>query len=326
MSARDGAARLLSAAVWLLPPARRDWGRAMRAELVAVTARRDRWTFAAGCTGAVLRQPVVLRSLVYSIVMVGALAGVVVWSAGIVNPALRWDAVMLVAGLVAVSWLGRVAGPLGPVGAAGSARTVRGFGSLAVAVAALGVVAGMNQIGQNQEAEQVVPVLGAILVGYLAGFVAVTADRSPATARTLWAAGGAAVGGALLWLARAVLAPPIPASAGFAAALLVCAMGIAAFLTRGQPSRRVVGALTAGAGLTLLVLIEVVLLSSYAPARMIPDLAPAALTPADDLAQSRSELQDPYVALMFLGALIALALGITSVALRRRAAGPMTSR
>ena len=39
---------------------------------------------------------------------------------------------------------------------------------------------------------------------------------------------------------------------------------------------------------------------------------------ADDLAQSRSEVQDPYVALMLLGAVIALALSIAGVALRRR--------
>jgi hypothetical protein len=134
---------------------------------------------------------------------------------------------VLVAGLIAVSWLGRVAGP---VGAAGSARTVRGFGSLAVAVAAFGVVAGMNQIGQNQEAETVVPVLGAILVCYLVGFVAVTAQRSRATARALWAAGGAAVGGAFVWLVRAVLIPPIPASIAFALALL--ALGIASLARR----------------------------------------------------------------------------------------------
>jgi hypothetical protein len=36
------------------------------------------------------------------------------------------------------------------------------------------------------------------------------------------------------------------------------------------------------------------------------------------LAQSRSEVQDPYVVLLMLGALIALALGIAGVALRRR--------
>jgi hypothetical protein len=325
VSARDGAARLLWAATGLLPPARRDWGRAMRAELSGLTARRDRWRFALGCTSAVLRQPAVLRSTVYSLAMVAALAGVVVCSAEIANPSLRWDAVVLVAGLIAVSWLGRVCSPLGPVGEARSARTVRGFGSLMVAAAAVGIVAGMNQIGQNQEAEQVVPVLGAILVCYLVGFVAVTAHRSLATSRTLWTAGGAAAGGALLWLARAVLTPPVPASIGFAVELLVCAAGIAAYLTREQPSRGVLGALTAAAGMTLLVLIEVVVLSSYGPARMIPDLAPAALTPADDLAQSRSELQDPYVAIMFLGALIALALAITSLAVRRReTAEPMT--
>jgi hypothetical protein len=59
------------------------------------------------------------------------------------------------------------------------------------------------------------------------------------------------------------------------------------------------------------------LLSSYGPARLIPDLVPAALTPADDLANSRIEIQDPYVALLFLSCLLAFALSAACVVTRR---------
>jgi hypothetical protein len=61
----------------------------------------------------------------------------------------------------------------------------------------------------------------------------------------------------------------------------------------------------------------VLLLSSYGPAWLIPDLVPAALSPADDLANSRVEIQDPYVAMLFLAALV---LTIASITGRRPAA------
>lgn len=291
----------------------------MRAELTGLATARDRWSFALGCTGTVLRQPIVLRSLAYSVLMVGAVAGIVRWSAEIAYAPLRWGLVTLIGVLIAVSWLGRVSGPLGPVGDSRTARVVRAGGSLMVGVAAVGVIAGFSEHGNPVEQAQMgVPILGTMLACYLVGFVAVTANRSAANARMLRTAVGGGVGGALLWLAIVVLFPPIPASIGFALVVLIAAMGIPAYATAGQPSRGVLVALTAGTVMTLLVLTELVLLSIYAPASMIPDLAPAALTPADDLAQSRIELQDPYVGLMLIGALISATLGITSVALRQR--------
>jgi hypothetical protein len=69
----------------------------------------------------------------------------------------------------------------------------------------------------------------------------------------------------------------------------------------------------------LLVFAEVVLLSSYGPAWLIPDLVPAALSPADDLANSRIEIQDPYVAMLFLACLSAVGLTVASIAGRRAA-------
>jgi len=66
----------------------------------------------------------------------------------------------------------------------------------------------------------------------------------------------------------------------------------------------------AGAIGVLTIVIELVVMASYAPASMIPDLAPAALTKAADLAQSRIELEDPYVFLMFLGFATSVALSI----------------
>ena len=324
MTARDGAGLLLGTAVRLLPSARRDWGRAMGAELAGLTTRAERWSFALGCAGTVLRQPVVLRSVAYSALMAGSVIGAVVWSADIADALLRWGIVALVAVLIAVSWLGRVASPLGPVSRSRTARVVRGAGFVMVGAAALGIIGGLGRPGkQVDDSLAALPVLTAILACYLAGFVAVTADRSAASARMLRTATGAGVAGALVWLGRAVLFPPVPTSLRTAVVVLIAAMGVAAAVTRERLSGRVLVALTAGSVLTLLVLIELVLLSSYAPPSLIPDLAPAALTPADDLAQSRDELQDPYVAMLAIGAVVSLVLGIASTALRRRKMVPV---
>ncbi len=48
LSAMDGPARLLAAALAMLPDSRRDWGAAMAAELVHVRGRSSRWRFATG--------------------------------------------------------------------------------------------------------------------------------------------------------------------------------------------------------------------------------------------------------------------------------------
>src|SRR6185369_3579622 len=104
----------------------------MRAELTGLRPTRERWSFALGCAGTVLGQPIVLRSLAYSGLMLGAVAATVVWTAGIAYAPLRWSIVAVVGALIAVSWLGRVPSPLGPVSDSPTARIVRSAGVLMV--------------------------------------------------------------------------------------------------------------------------------------------------------------------------------------------------
>jgi len=66
--------------------------------------------------------------------------------------------------------------------------------------------------------------------------------------------------------------------------------------------------------------VAVVLLAGYGPDRLIPDLVPAALSPADDLANSRIEIEDPYVGLLAVAFLLAVTLSVTSLVTRRPAA------
>jgi hypothetical protein len=97
-------------------------------------------------------------------------------------------------------------------------------------------------------------------------------------------------------------------------------MGVAAFANSGRRGTAALGqlaALFAGAVAALLIVVLVWGLARYGPSSLIPDLAPAALSPADDLAQSRVEINDPYVGLLALGCLAAAALAAVSVATRR---------
>jgi hypothetical protein len=291
----------------------------MCAELDGVASQRDRWSFAIGCATTVARQFTVLRSLAYTVVTVAAVAGAAVWSIGIGYAPLRWGVMALVVALAAVITLGRLPGPLGPVARNRTAGLLRGAGFLVVAVAATGFIAHMRvRDNQIDEARYGVPIIGSMLLCYLVGLVAVTADRSIATGRTLRWGAATGIASAVIWLAASIAIGRVPISPGLAVELLLAAMPVAVLATAGRPGQAWVALLVAGTVGTLLVVIELVVLATYAPARMIPDLAPAALTPADDLAQSRSELQDPYVLLFVIGALVGLILAITSMVTRTR--------
>jgi hypothetical protein len=320
---RPGVAGLLLATVVrLLPAGRSEWGAAMRAELAGIASHRARWRFALGCTRVVVIQPGVPRRFGYPVLMAGVLATVIGWTGRIGYPPLRWGLVVLVVVLVAVAWLGRLRGLLGPVGGSRMARWVRASGYLLVGTLALAVVASMaRHDNPGEQAGNGVPVFTVLLTGYLLGFLAVTAQRSAATAGELAAGEAAGFAAAGVWALAVLAAPPIPADIASTVVLIVLAMLGAALAARrrGSVTRGLLGALCAGATAALLIVLLVGVLSTLGAPRLIPDLAPAALTPADDLAQSRIEIQDPYLAVLLVGWLIAVVQTVASLATRRRA-------
>jgi hypothetical protein len=318
-AAGDAPGWLLAAAVRLLPSARRDWGRAMRAELAGIGPARDRWRFTAGCARVVAGQPAAQRAIGYPLLMAGVVVAVVAWSGRVAYAPLRWGLVGLVAILVAVSWLGRRAGVLGPVGGGWAARLVRAGGYLLVGLLALGSVTFMAAAANpDDKAANGVPIFAVVLTSYLLGFLAVTARRSGATARVLAVGAGAGLAAGVVWLVAVLAGPPVPTDVAPACTLVVAAMGAAAL---GSPGRRgLLAALCAGTLATLLIVTLVGVLARYGPPSLIPDLAPAALSPAADLAQSRIEIEDHYLALLALGCLLATLLGVTTVVTRQRRA------
>jgi len=320
---RDRSHGVLAVVVRLLPAGRRAWGRAMLAELAVVESAADRRRFVGGCVRVVVAQPAVLRAVYPPVLGVAAAVAVLVRTGDVGYAPLRWALLALVGVLLALSAWGRRPGILGPVAAAPSARAVRAGGQLLTAAAAAVVVVsadGRNDPGEQARAD--VPIFTVLLACYLAGLLALTAQRCVATARDLVVGGGAGVVAAALWLAFVLVVAPIPADVGAASvAAAVAAAGAALVDVRRRDgahraARALLAALCAGTVTLLFVFGAVVLLSTYGPASLIPDLVPAALTPADDLANSRIELQDPYVALLFLAGLTAAFLGVTGVVTR----------
>jgi len=129
---------------------------------------------------------------------------------------------------------------------------------------------------------------------------------------------GCGAAAALVWAATVVALRPIPADASSAVLVTLLAMVGAVAVNRDRGVGTLRASLCAGAVAALLIVVAVAALSTFGPPSLIPDLAPAALTPADDLAQSRHEIQDPYVAVLALGVLIASALAVAVAATRPR--------
>jgi hypothetical protein len=105
----DGAARVLSGILRLLPPDRREWGAAMWGELAHVEGIGARWRFTWGCLVAVLRSPNQLHSSgrrVLRLIVVGAVgSGLLVTWAFVRYPGLRtgprtWLALLVFLGVL----------------------------------------------------------------------------------------------------------------------------------------------------------------------------------------------------------------------------------
>jgi hypothetical protein len=223
--------------------------------------------------------------------------------------------------LLALARLGRQRGPLGPVAEGWTARGVRAGGCLLLAAWTMTLMAAMARKDSGEQARYGIPIFAVMLASYLIGFLTLTAQRSAATARILTA--GLAGGGiaAAAWTVAVFVAPPIPVDLEPAVTVIALGMVLAASAAgrRGGAERHLLAALCAGTVASTLILSLVVVLSAVAPPSLIPDLAPAALTPADDLAQSRIEIQDPYLWILLLGGVIATLQSAAALASRHRA-------
>ncbi|MBB4703743.1 hypothetical protein [Sphaerisporangium siamense] len=233
----DGAERLLSVAVWLLPEGRRQWGLAMRAELAGIESAPARWRFALGCLRVSLTRPRLLGTAACALLTLGVVAAALVTTGGVAYGPLRDALVGLVMVLLALPWLGRLRGPLGPAARTGTSRVLRAGGCVLVGAAAVLVITefGAATAGAEEKAWVGLPILTCVLALYMTAFLAVTSTWSPAPARVLRIGGGCGAVAATAFTAPVLLWPPLPPSSAPALAAVTGATLAAMLITDRRP-------------------------------------------------------------------------------------------
>jgi hypothetical protein len=304
---------LLAAAVRVMPAARRDWGRAMQAELAAIGEPADRWSFAWGCLRAAAVRFHLLRGVLHLLVVLGTLGALLAWISTTDYPPLAWILSGIVSVLAAVCWQARRAGMLGPAGDSGAAWLLRGGGY--VLAAAVTTVA----LAHGHPAGDGVLAFATIAGSFLIGLTAASARRSAATRRVLLTGTGSAMAATGVWLIAVLAVPPIPATVGRALTATAAAAVVATLANAGS-SGSTPGGLLAGllatAATMAFIFGTVVLFAHLGPDSLIPDITPGAL-PGQHISESRIEIVDPYVLILILSAVAATALGLAAVVTRR---------
>ena len=295
---KDVADRTLRIAVRMLPDRRRNWGRAMLAELAALDEARERRRFAVSC----LRATITGRATA-DLALVGVAA---VWAAsfadGIGSVGVRTEAIVFVGVLAAVSWAGR----------RGELRARSRLGS-GVRLGAFGAVAGCQLLllgrsgggASRDPAGFWVAELTMVLV--VAGTVALTARRGGVSARALRRTAAVVAAGAGSWLTMLLAFSGIRL---FPLAALLIVAGVV--LTVAVRERTLVAAFGAGAAVSILIF-----LASVGLYWIFPDLVPVAADDGRHAENSRIESTDPYVPDLLLGGVFG-ALTVVTAALARQ--------
>ncbi|MEV7965880.1 hypothetical protein AB0O34_07835 [Sphaerisporangium sp. NPDC088356] len=345
----DLAGRLLGWAVRLLPPAgRREWGRAMQAELAQIESAAERRRFALGCMRASLTQPRLLVAAGYPSLMLGAIAGTVVWTGRVTYAPLRAGLIGLVAILLALSWLARRPGVFGPVAEGLAARLVRVGGYLLVGASAVLTIHSLRLATNSlpEKAGTGVPIITTVLVLYTVAFVTVTARGSAAGMRVLAIGGGCGVAAAVACLVPVLVFPPLPVSSAWAIAAIATAGCAAALISvsrsnrsgdAGRPAltgvagvagksdlagrtgpvgQSLIALLCAATVAALLIFVYVDVLLQFFP-HWVPDTSPVNVPAANRLDNNRRGAEDPYFAILLMGGLLAATLSTVIIATRR---------
>lgn len=317
---QDRPARLLGAAIRIMPATRRDWGRAMQAELAAIEDRSDRRSFAWGCLRAAAVQFHLLRGTLHAFAVLTVVGTLVGWAATVGHPPLAWMLSTVVSLLAVLCWAARRAGMLGPTDNGVTAWLLRSSGYLiAVAIAAVAMAHTHPATLEAADTGGALLGLSTIGAGFLVGLVSVAARRSAATARVLITGVGSALAATAGWLVVVLVAPPIPATVGWALAATAGAAVIAVLANSGESSTTpacLLAGLIATAATMALIFGSVELLAHLGPDSLIPDITPGAL-PGQHISESRTEIVDPYVLILFLAGAAATVLGLAAVATRR---------
>ncbi|HET6173861.1 MAG TPA: hypothetical protein VFD90_14705 [Gaiellales bacterium] len=318
----DGAERYLAAVVRVLPAARREWGRAMHADLAAIDRPSERWRFALSCTRVAVLPRARTREATRPLALIGAVA--LVLAAEIATAKAIGEVIPLVIVLLLLAWLGRRPGFLGPVRPDRVARAVRAGGYAVVGSCVLALVAAdgfAESVSFVQSDSPRWGTLFALVVTLVTGVLLALTSRGARLGSTGLAAGvlaGIAAGVAsflVLPFERIgePLAAGLPGGGNWLALVVFGAPAAAALVTlvrTRQAEQAVMAALCAGALAALLVAVlglsAVVLFPGDVPNIVGPVMPPG--TPlAQQHAANATEASDPYFGLLaFSGMLLAL--------------------
>ncbi|PPK71318.1 hypothetical protein V5P93_003184 [Actinokineospora auranticolor] len=293
----DFADRLLAVAVRALPAHRRDWGRAMVAELAALTDRAERRRFARGCVRAVAFSGPALRATTRVLVLLALSAVIVVEATRLRSVGVAVEAVGLAVAVLGLVWRDSRRDAVGPVGG----RVARQWGYAVV----LATVAVLLTTGVNDPSGWWLA--AAAVVVYLAALLRITTRRADGIVSfplvgALTAAGLAVWWVPMLLLAAVRAAPALTFPVAFAVVLAGAVLGPRV----GSRIRGLISGLVAAGALLLLVFLAAVVTYRVAPG-LAPDLFGAdwgAFPKATRLEMNSVEAVDPYVADFLLGALV----------------------
>ncbi|WP_433306107.1 hypothetical protein ACQP2F_19910 [Actinoplanes sp. CA-030573] len=282
----------------------------------------DRRSFAWGCVRAAAAEFHLLRGAVHLLVVLVTSATLLAWTGTLDFPPLQWILYAVVPILAGVCWAGRRAGMFGPTGDGIAAGLLRGAGYLIAAAIVAEAVAHTRPATVEAAGDgTAILVPATVAASFLIGAASVSAGRSAAGARVLISGAGSGLAAAVAWLVLVFVAPPIPASPGWALTLTGAAVSVAVPANPARTSTTE-GCLLAGlVALTTtpaLIFAAVVALAHWGPDAVIPDITPAA-RPGHHIAESRVEIVDPYVLVLVLAAVAATALALTAVITRRPA-------
>jgi hypothetical protein len=264
---------------------------------------------------------------IHLLLIAAAVVAVLVWTSHLASPpGVRAAVVILVAVLSMVTVFGRLPLGLGPAARSVAAWIVRlvamVLAGIGVAEWVLGLVGGGSPSDPHSGG---FPMATVVLAVYLAAFLAVTRRDGGLPPRALLTGLGLGLLAAGLFAgAVPLLWPELVWWVGF---LLIAAAAVAS----GWLIRPVEAGVQAAVLATLTgcqaVFFAAVVLYYDAPDAWMPYAGPGPLTVQGQLEQNRAEAIDPYVALLFLGAVAATGVTVQAVtAWRRSRAGASPAR
>jgi hypothetical protein len=244
-----------------------------------------------------------------------------VWTSHLAYAApLRASLVVLVGVLCVVTVFGRLPLGLGPAAGSAAAGIVRVVGVALAGVGVVEMVLGLTRSDSPAARDSSgVPLAAVVLAVYLGAFLAVTRRDGGLPPRALLTG----VGLGLLPAALFAGAVPVlwPALVGWSGFLLIvaAALGSGWLIRSGEIGVR--AGLLATATACQAVFLAAAVLYHYGPDAWMPYAGPGPLTLQGQLEQNRAEAIDPYVGLLFLGAVAATGLTVQAVTAWRRSLG-----